>query len=216
MSTRDRGQTGWLVAGLALTTVTVIAGALTVGLWLARQTETQHHTYQHPGSRIDLDLPDLDVHLTPGATGELAVERHLTWSYRKPTIGESWNGQTLRATADCPLNVIGPGCHVDYAVRVPPGTTVHIDTGAGDITIGEVDGELTLSTVSGDVRGTGLRCGQATVESRSGDVDLRFDQPPQRIQVTTGSGDISVRLPPGTDPSGIVQARTTTGNIRLR
>ena len=46
MSTRDRGQTGWLVAGAALTTVTVIAGALTVGLWLALQTETQHHTYQ--------------------------------------------------------------------------------------------------------------------------------------------------------------------------
>lgn len=216
MPTRDRGQTGWLVAGLALTTVTVIAGAVTVGLWLAQQSETQHHTYQRPGSRIDLDLPDIDVHLTSGASGELVVERHLRWGYRKPAIEESWDGQTLRAAAGCTLNVIGPGCNVDYAVRVPPGTSVHIDTGSGDITISEVDGDLTLSTVSGDIRGTGLHCRQATVESANGDVDLRFNQPPHRVQVTTRSGDISVHLPPGTAPSGIVQARTTTGNLRLR
>jgi hypothetical protein len=182
MSTRieppaTRARTAWLVVGAVLTTATIVVGSATAGLWLARQSETRSHTYQLPTTPILLDLPGVDVVIMTGESGNLTVQRHLTWATAKPDVQESWDGQALRVRIDCPSLAIGPGCGVDYLVRVPPGLA------------------LEIRATSGDVRGTDLRPAELAIRTRSGDVDLRFTAAPRRLEVETGSGDVDLMLP---------------------
>jgi hypothetical protein len=182
MSTRietpaARARRAWLVVGAVLTTVTIVVGSATAGLWLARQSETRSHTYQLPTTPILLDLAGVDVAIMPGDSGTLTVQQHLTWATSKPQVEQSWDGHALRVSVDCPSLPIGPSCGVDYLVRIPPGLAVEI------------------RATSGDVRGTDLHAADLVIRTRTGDVDLRFTAAPRRLEAETGSGDVYLMVP---------------------
>lgn len=211
-----RSRPVWLAAGATLVALAVTAGPITVGLWLARQTETQDQTYPLSGTRVELDITDVDVRIVPGRAGEVAVERHLTWSYAKPKLDERWDGSSLRVTADCAAIPVGPRCDINYAVHLPPGTAVvarlrsgdlklrgmtgdlDLSTGDGDLHVDSIDGRLSVRATSGDVTATGLRCNQVDVQTTTGDVRLRFTRAPERVEARTTTGDVRVAVPSDT------------------
>jgi Putative adhesin len=175
-----RARVAWLATGALVTVVTILAGAATVGLWLARQTETRHLTYELDATQVGLDLPGIDVAVVAGEPGLLTVERRLVWATTKPVTRERWDGQTLAVDADCPSLPIGPRCDVVYTLWVPP------------------RGDLAIRTGSGDLRATGLGAAAVTVHTGSGDVELHFVEAPRRLDIETGSGDVEVAVPPST------------------
>jgi hypothetical protein len=193
-----RARAAWLVTGAIVTVVSILAGTGTVGLWLARQTDTQHHTYQLATSTVILDLVDVDAEVVAGDGAGLAVERRLTWATTKPVTDERWDGRALVVAADCPSLPIGPRCEVAYTLRVPPGADLAIRMGSGDLTIRGIYGGLSVSASSADVRATGLGADDVTVHTRSGDVDLSFTEPPRRLDIVTGAGDVELTVPPST------------------
>jgi Putative adhesin len=170
-------RVSWLATGALVTVVTILAGAATAGLWLARQTETQHRTYDLDTTQIGLDLPGVDVAVVAGQPGLLRVERRLAWATSKPVTREHWDGHALAVDAECSSLPIGPRCDVIYTLWVPPRADLAIRTG------------------SGDLRATGLGAAVLSVHTGSGDVELHFVEPPRRLDIETGSGDVEVTVP---------------------
>ncbi|MGO9640825.1 MAG: DUF4097 family beta strand repeat-containing protein [Candidatus Acidiferrales bacterium] len=71
----------------------------------------------------------------------------------------------------------------------------HLDAGSGNIEIADVTGDVTLDTQKNDVTLENV-AGRILIEDHDGDVEMRFAQPPHAgIDVSDGSGDISVTLP---------------------
>ncbi|MEM7481620.1 MAG: DUF4097 family beta strand repeat-containing protein [Acidobacteriota bacterium] len=140
----------------------------------------------------------------------------------------------------------GPVLYANLRIEVPSGASLGVrnvvggidgdslnadldlDTGSGDITLGDVEGDLLADTGSGDVKVGSVR-GDADVDTGSGDIDLaRVEGETARFD--TGSGDIRVaygrvRQAEMDTGSGNITARdfdaeeinmdTGSGNIRL-
>jgi hypothetical protein len=208
--------TAWRVTGLCATFLAVVLG--TTFLWsraseLATDKETQHQTYDHAVTRVELDLDHGEVRLAAGEPGQVVVERRLEWSADRPAIEETWDGDTLRIRSRCGK---ASRCTVAYSVRVPAGVEIDARTlgsriearglagslrltgSSDDVTLTDTTGPVRVKTGSGAVTATGLRAGPVAVESDSGDIDLRFASPPGTLEATTRSGNVDVHLP-GTD-----------------
>ncbi len=225
-----RTGAGWRVFGGAFSVVVLVAGVLSAASWLARQTEVQDETYGQAVDQVVIDVGTGDIAIEPGDTG-VAVHRHLTWSWSKPEVTETWEGRTLRIATHCPAVSFGPGCAVDYALRVPPDVTVVARSSTGDLTIQGVRGDLTLSTSTGDitvtdplgalsartstgdVHATGIRSAVAHAATSTGDVSLHFAASPDEVVATTSTGDVRVVVPAGAYK---VQASTDTGRTTVR
>jgi hypothetical protein len=217
-SRAPHGRRAWRVAGSILAGLTILLGA--ASLWscaneLTAETETQQQTYQHAVSRVELDLDDGQISLTPGEAGQVVIERRLEWSAGKPTIEEKWAGDTLQITSRCGGSSLGtqPHCSVAYTMRVPADVTIDARTLASRIEVRDLRGSLRLSESSGDVKltnttgsiwvrttsggiaGAGLRAGQVEVQATSGDVDLRLAAAPEKLTATTKAGNVHIGLP---------------------
>ena len=237
-ATTRSGRAGWLATGVVLAVLTLAAGTLSAANWLTRHTETQHRAYQRPATQLVLDTDSADVTVTPSADGTVDVNRRVTWTLRRPTIDESWDGQALRARLHCPRisGVGGPGCGIDYRIAVPTGITVTVHTKSGDVNVRGLTGEVRVNATSGDVHGADLRSSTVDTETTSGDVRLDFVSAPRESTSVTTSGDVSISVPESTayqmetssesgdasvtvpqNPSSIhrITVRTSSGDIRV-
>ena len=218
----SNARRAWRLAGGILTPVLILLG--TASLWactgeLTADSETQHQTYTHAVSRVELDLDDGEITLTPGEAGQVVVERVLEWSDDKPTIEETWVGDTLRITSRCGGSSMGiqPHCTVAYTIRVPADVTIDARTVAsrievrdlsgslrllessGDVSLTNTTGQLWVKTTSGGINASGLRAGQVEVQATSGDVELTFAAAPRQLAATTEARNVTIALP-GADP----------------
>lgn len=101
---------------------------------------------------------------------------------------------------------------------------VRVSSLSGDVRIrddsGNVTGELVtspelhISAGSGDIDVTGLSSQQVTVSSQSGNTTLTFARVPDRVQVSSDSGNVSLVLPPGSTAYR-VQAHTSSGTTTV-
>lgn len=225
-----RAGSGWRVFGAGFAVLVIVAGVLSAASWLARQTETQDQTYTQQVDRVVIDVGTGDISIGPGDRG-VAVHRRLVWSWSKPRITETWQGQTLRIATRCPAVSLGPGCGVDYTLRVPPDVTVVARSTTGDVAIQGVRGDLTLSTSTGDIKvtdavgalsaatstgnvdATGILSSRVHARAATGDVSLRFSRQPDEVVATTNTGDVRVVVPAGGTYK--VQASTGTGRATV-
>jgi hypothetical protein len=88
---------------------------------------------------------------------------------------------------------------------------VSLSDGSGDITVSGLDGGVRLADSSGEIVVTGLAAADVTVRNISGDVALTFTTVPRRVEVTDGSGNITLVLPPGPARYHVI-ARDGSGN----
>jgi hypothetical protein len=98
-------------------------------------------------------------------------------------------------------------------VRTSGNTNVaRITTVSGDVRVREARGEVELHTTSGDVSVSGDDISRFTAESMSGDVQFEgvFDAT-ARVQVSTHSGDVTLRVPDGV--RGRMELSTVTGEL---
>jgi Toastrack DUF4097 len=212
------GRRAWRIVGSILTPLTIVL--CTYSLWsrgseLRAEKETQNQTYTHAVSRVELDLDDGEISLTPGETGQVVIERRLEWSDNKPTIEETWVGNTLKITSRCGGSSLGiqPHCAVAYTMRVPADVEIDARTVAsrieirnlsgglrltessGDVLLTNTTGQLWVKTTSGTIRGAGLRAGQVELQATAGDIVLGLAAPPDKLAVTTGAGNVDIAVP---------------------
>jgi hypothetical protein len=213
MDVEVKKSIGWRVAGTVFAVLVLAAGTLTAASWLARRTEVQDQVYRRPVRQVVLDVGTGNVILVPGGPG-VAVHRHLSWSWSKPVIHEVWDGGTLRITTRCPAVSLGPGCGVDYTLRLPVLASVTSHTSTGDVTLRGWHGDLALFTSTGDVTGTGLFADRVEVHTGTGGIDLSFVRPPSWVRAAASTGDVRVAVPAGDRYR--VQTGTGTGSVQVK
>jgi hypothetical protein len=84
----------------------------------------------------------------------------------------------------------GLDAHANLEVRVPRGHTVLVHLAVGEVSVSNVDGDLTVDVGSADVTASGTS-GRLLVDTGSGDVEV--DGARGDLVVDTGSGDVVAR-----------------------
>jgi len=99
---------------------------------------------------------------------------------------------------------------VDFTVRVPSGLLLHIGTVSGDVAAERLEGDLELTSVSGDVRLAGGTGPAIELETVSGNVEI-LDGRAKEVYGHTVSGEVTFRGPILAD--GTYEFATTSGDI---
>jgi putative adhesin/SHOCT-like protein len=135
--------------------------------------------------------------------------------------GDTW-------TVKSGLEGASPGrVRIDYEITLPRSMGVSVSSLSGDIWIEELDGEQSITTLSGDITiaDLGLDNGSGQVmKTKSGDIvggaltgdislsslsgDVEINGFTGNLQVTTQSGDVTIQ-----DGAGSVQVKTMSGDI---
>ncbi|GHJ48845.1 hypothetical protein Cs7R123_61870 [Catellatospora sp. TT07R-123] len=227
---RRRLSAGLMLAAAALT-VTGLAGCDDKTGLGGTKTEQQSQTYQHKVTKIEFNLNAGDISVSSAdAADTVAVERKLEWADDKPEVKEEWAGDTLRITVHCKQP---EHCSVSYTVRAPAAVSVTGKTGAGDLAITDVTGDIDLDTEAGDstIRGTAgklrinttagdidasdLKSADAQLKTESGNVTARFAAVPTKVVATSTSGNIEVAVPKADSGSFQIKAETKAGDRKV-
>lgn len=100
----------------------------------------------------------------------------------------------------------------DLEITVPTDSSIQVQTVSGDVDVEGVNGQLTLTTDSGNVSVSGKLQGQSVM--KTGDGNVTFDgtiDPQGSYVVETSNGDVSLSLPG--DSSFALSTKTTSGVV---
>ena len=94
------------------------------------------------------------------------------------------------------------------------GTRLRLETGSGNITLtdGKAD-NLHVETGSGDIEATAAAGDELSFETGSGNVDVALNSAFRSLRVSTGSGDVTLKVPPTAGAE--VDLETGSGDIDL-
>ena len=105
----------------------------------------------------------------------------------------------------------GGGTGVDYELRVPTGSTVEVESSAGDVEVSGLDNNATVRTENGDVTVEDVQ-GAIVVETLSGDVTVGdVSTETGDAEITVVSGDLELR----DLVVGILEARIEAGDVTM-
>ncbi len=97
---------------------------------------------------------------------------------------------------------------VELEIRVPPGTSIRVDTGAGQVQVQDVGGDVNVHTGAGDVRLDGV-AGDIEADTGAGSIDVNGGT--GRVRLHTGAGSVNFEG----DPQGDYDLDTGAGSIRI-
>ena len=144
---------------------------------------------------LTLDLASAPV-TTSNTRGELRIE-----------VG-SGEVQVTQSRGDLSIDT-GSGAVSVSDVR---GEQVSIETGSGEVTATDVrTSQLSVETGSGDIRASNLMASAVELETGSGAVTADVSGEVWNVNVETGSGDITLRVPPTLGAE--VDIETSSGDI---
>ncbi|WP_189234587.1 DUF4097 family beta strand repeat-containing protein [Planomonospora parontospora] len=183
-----------LAAGALLGSALVLSGC---GVGLATQQTAVSYDVTDEVLVLSVDAEAGDIVVNESGRSGISVTETLHWSNDKPRTEHSVDGGTLTLKYTCPSGFSLGGCSVDYKVEVPKGLRIRVETGAGDITLRSLTGEVEAGSGAGDIEAGGLAGKTFTADTGAGDVEAEFTAAPDRVDVETGAGDATVRLPKG-------------------
>lgn len=213
-----------VLCGLAAVAYTALSFA-SLAAGRTERTETTTAAVDH--LRIDAGSGDVTVIGEPRSDIRIVAKvRRGLWDARQR---QRLAGDRLELTTDCSFFAqlgFGGNCDTSYEVRVPLATeaSVRVSSGdamlsglrgadvsasSGDVRVDDVTGPLRVRVSSGDVRVAGYRGTDAEVRASSGDVEVRAQAAPRRIDVEVSSGDVAIVVP---DVAYRVEADTRSGD----
>jgi hypothetical protein len=155
-----------------------------------------------------------DVTIRTGREGVISVDASLragqSENLRRISLEPSQEGDTVRIRTRRSSAQIS-NVSVGLDITVPPGTTVEVTNGAGEVSISDVEGEIAAQTGAGDVEVRGSQ-GQVRLSTGAGDVDYA-GEPRGTSTFRTGAGTVRIALP--SDFAGSVDLDTGIGSVDL-
>ncbi|WP_049793172.1 DUF4097 family beta strand repeat-containing protein [Conexibacter woesei] len=235
--------------------VMVLYAALSAVAFGVRQKETTTTSYGAV-EQLRIDGGSGDVTVIGEERDDVRVVAHASWGLAKPDREQQLTGSALKVDGGCGFwgNIGVNTCTTDYEIHVPRDTQVTADADAGDVrAVGlrgrvslnassgdvraeDVTGELSVNVSSGDVTVVGYGGRDVSVNTSSGDLEVRTRVAPDRVKAITASGDVTVAVPGGdtynvltdtesgdrdvqvdqsVDAKRTIEARTSSGDVRV-
>lgn len=178
----------------------VVLGFLIVGMNQGPRSGTAeaHSTVRHPVSAVRVQTSSGEVTVSAGADDDtVELTREVSRDDGAGVSGgaETWEGNTLVLIPTGGCSSPSADCSGDYTLQVPEGTRVTIETGSGDVQLEGRLGAVDVRTGSGDLEMDDLASTAVKARTGSGDVDVSMAGAPDALTLTTGSGEVKVRLP---------------------
>lgn len=203
---------------MKLRRTSVLAGATAAAILALTACSTSGTTthdekvFSLSGDRLVIEVATSDFRLIPWNGPGVQVQRSLSGTAAKPG-NSSWtlSGDTLQLSINCSGLVLS--CGSNFQVAVPPGVSVdvhsgpHNDTvsgisgavviegGSGQVQISGTSGSLRISTGSGSITASSIHSPTVYASSNQGSVDIGFSTAPQLVDINTGTGNATVRVP---------------------
>jgi len=236
--TRTRAV-NWTLRGgflFLLFLVLVVLVASMIGLFATRERLILHNervATSLSAASIDVDGTDLRVRIDP-TMGPGRVSIVIRDAFEGTKLDRRVTGGTLHLVARR-RDVIGDlGVSDRLEIVLPPGLDLKIRSRSGSVRLEEPDGSVDVDSGLGDVEVRGprspvlrivadnggisvreARLGTLHAQAGSGDVDARFQAPPQEVDVNAGSGSVVLRLPEDRSSSYRVHAKSWSGDTTV-
>ena len=156
-------------------------------------------------NKMSINLASGDCTLKKGATPTIRVELQYTYDNDefKPQIEQKGSKLIIKEKFEG-QNHSGWS---KWTITIPDGLEVTVNSGSGDLTIGNLKLEIKTNSGSGDMDLSDTS-GDVTINTGSGDVEINTQD--GEISVNTGSGDVWI-----TSGKGNVKINTGSGDIRI-
>lgn len=205
---------GVLVWGSLL--LLLAAAALLGGLWLLTTTTTStSYTAKLPSTLLGIELTVSagDVEIVGSGPADVLIERTDRGAFGKaPEERRMIEGGIVRISSSCERLVVG-SCASNYRIAVPANVPVTVTATRGDIRLNAFRGSANLATRDGSVSAEAF-CGLTLhATARGGDVDIAASCAPERLELRTDTGDVTVTVPPG---AYTVEADSNVGAVEVR
>jgi Toastrack DUF4097 len=205
---------GWNAIVAASAAIIALLLFVTGIAWLASfRSRTVSYSVMRSLSAVDLRLASGDADIVESSSPALQVRRMENYAFGHSARERRWlAGGVLHITSGCPHIVVG-SCSASYELAVPEGVALNVQTGAGTVRMTGFDADASIRTDSGDVE-VEAYCGfHLSAVSSSGNVHVATACTPQRLSLSSRSGDVVALVPPGryriTANSGVAQVRVT-------
>ena len=177
-----------------------------------------------PGGKLEMDVADADVQVTTGGGGAATVKvyvraRDIDWGRElvdRMDFQVLAEGNTLIVEANHPHVADDEwrehrgGAGIEVRVSIPARFDAEIRTGDGDISLGDLEGRISVHTADGDLNIGALKGPEIKLRTSDGDVSAASLEAP-RIDLHTSDGDVRVRR-----VAGALEASTGDGDISVR
>lgn len=174
------------------------AAALAVARGLTTRTELTTYRARGTPERIVLTLESGNAEIVGGGRGAVEVRRTTRYSYgHAPRERRSATDGRLRISSDCPSVLFG-GCTTGYRLTIPDNVPVTVRTAGGTVRLAGVRGSAEINSGAGDVD-VDTFCGfSLAIETTSGHARTTASCSPQRLEMTSASGNLNATVPVGT------------------
>jgi hypothetical protein len=173
-------------------------------------------TVASPGP-VRIDLRYGDLHVEPGSAGEVGAELRIRCREGSRRCAENIEKIDLEAVPsgrDFELRVVGlprfsnHGTEIELWVRVPPGGSLDVDVGAGQVRVTDLESDLRVDLGAGEIEvrmpesavrsvEASARVGDARLSHGGGEVSERRHLVGARVDWGDGPGEATVDLQVG-------------------
>lgn len=143
---------------------------------------------------------------------QISAKRHAR-GYNPAAAKENASGVSVDVSREGSVLEIssngGRGTGVDYDLKVPPGSTVEVESAAGDVEVSGLDNNVTVRAESGDIDVEDVQ-GSIAIEAPRGDVTVKsVSTETGNAEITLDSGDLTLK----DLVVGFLEARVETGDV---
>jgi predicted membrane protein len=213
-----------IVVGALLCCCVVAVGAAVAGLYafpisqetgvgrVAERTEQSFTVGDAPTLEVDNFAGDVTVRSGGGGEIRVIVTKRAASDSQLDRISVDVSEQAdgVRVQTSHPGTSIG-GVSVQLEILVPGDARLELDTGAGNVAVDGVQGEVSARSGAGNVRVRGA-AGLVDLEVGAGEIDYEGD-PQGDCTFTNNVGNVTLRLPE--DVNAEVRLTTGVGNVDL-
>ncbi|MGW1343096.1 DUF4097 family beta strand repeat-containing protein [Kribbella sp. NPDC002412] len=220
--------------GIAISVALILGGVYWALTGLTEESKTTQDSYPVAGDSLTIQTTSVDVEVRSGDGPDVKVERTFERNVFGSDPKEDYEDGKLQLR-DSGCGFLSFGCDTNYILTVPKDVKLTVESSSGDIKVSglpgganlksssgsieahDVGGSLWLESSSGDLEARGLSATTVSTQSSSGSTELDFTSAPQSVDAEASSGDVTIRLPSGTETYKLdtdTSSGDETANIR--
>jgi hypothetical protein len=202
----------FVVIGAVLTLAVLAFGTLSVANLIGRVTDASPLSFGPEVKSVVVHTGSGGVTIHGSSRADISGQRSVEHSWQTPVLDEHVDGDTLTLNGSCKLSVFA-WCSVSYTLDVPRGVRVDVESGAGDVSVANIDadvkahtgagqidltqltGSLDVQTGAGSVSATQLASPTVQARSGAGSIELQFVRPPTKVDGRSGAGSLDIEVP---------------------